>query len=131
MKSGTQYLIPGGTPPAHPEKHLSIVSPNTGAGIPVLLTCDIHTHVTGPEPVREDLVEARRLLRDLGMRCTFFFPARSAQELSDQVAALQAEGHEIGCHGLTHVPSENYGILPSATQHEFLQQATDQLTTLL
>jgi len=27
-KSGTQYLIPHGTPGASPEKHLSIVSPN-------------------------------------------------------------------------------------------------------
>jgi len=95
------------------------------------LTCDIHTHVTGPEPVREDLTEARRLLQGLGVRCTFFFPARSAQQLSDHVEALQADGHEIGCHGLTHVPSENYGILPPATQYEFLQQATDQLTALL
>ena len=101
------------------------------AGVPVLLTCDIHTHVTGAELVRQDLIAARRLLQSLGLRCTFFFPARSAALLPDQVEALQREGHEIGCHGLTHVPSENYGVLPPATQYEFLQQATDQLTTLL
>ena len=99
--------------------------------VPVLLTCDIHTHMAGPGPVREDLVAARRILSELGLRCTFFFPAQSAEELQDQVEALRQEGHEIGCHGLTHVPSENYGVLPPATQHRFLAEATTRLGRLL
>ncbi len=99
--------------------------------VPVLLTCDIHTHMAGPGPVREDLVAARRILSGLGLRCTFFFPAQSAEELQDQVEALRQDGHEIGCHGLTHVPAENYGVLPAATQRQFLAEATDRLGRLL
>lgn len=99
--------------------------------VDVLLTCDIHTHMSGSEPVRRDLVEARRLLQAVGVRCTFFFPARSAELLRDQVEALRAEGHEIGCHGLTHDPSENYGRLPRQAQETLLTEATRRLTGVL
>ncbi len=99
--------------------------------VPVLLTCDIHTHRTGSAPVREDLLETRRVLRELGARCTFFFPAQSAEELADQVAALRQEGHEIGCHGLTHAAEENYRLLPADAQHGALAEATRRLERVL
>ena len=99
--------------------------------VPVLLTCDIHTHMTGSAPVREDLIETRRILLGLGVRCTFFFPAQSAEELPDQVAALRREGHEIGCHGLTHVATENYRLLPLEAQRGFLTEATARLARVL
>ena len=101
------------------------------SSVPVLLTCDIHTHMTGSDPVREDLIETRRILRELGARCTFFFPARSAEELRDQVEALRQEGHEIGCHGLTHDPSENYSRLAPDVQRTLLRQATERLAAVL
>jgi uncharacterized SAM-binding protein YcdF (DUF218 family)/glycosyltransferase involved in cell wall biosynthesis/peptidoglycan/xylan/chitin deacetylase (PgdA/CDA1 family) len=99
--------------------------------VSVLLTCDIHTHVTGSEPVKQDLAEARRLLKEAGLRCTFFFPARSAELLRDHVDALREEGHEIGCHGLTHDPSENYSQLPHGVQETLLTEATKRLTEVL
>lgn len=99
--------------------------------VPVLLTCDIHTHTYGVDPVRQDLEQARSVLQDLGLRCTFFFPSRSAVSLKDQVHALQREGHEIGCHGLTHDPAEIYSRLSIDQQREFLSQATDELTDTL
>ncbi|MBI3319289.1 MAG: methyltransferase domain-containing protein, partial [Candidatus Omnitrophica bacterium] len=102
-----------------------------GERLPVLLTCDIHTHMTGSEPVKKDLVETRRILQALGLRCTFFFPAHSAELLRDHVEGLLEEGHEIGCHGLTHDPSENYSRLPLAAQRTSLTEATTRLTRIL
>ena len=99
--------------------------------VPVLLTCDIHTHMTGSAPVREDLIETRRILQGLGARCTFFFPAQSAEELPDQVAALRREGHEIGCHGLTQGATEHDRRLPLEAQRGCLTEATARLARVL
>lgn len=99
--------------------------------IPILLTCDIHTHTYGVDQVRQDLEQVRSILLQLDLPCTFFFPSRSAIPLKDQVQALRADGHEIGCHGLTHDPSEQFSQLPGDQQREFLTQATDELTQTL
>ncbi len=99
--------------------------------VPVLLTCDIHTHTAGAEQVDRDLQSARQILRETRLPCTFFFPAESAEMLRGQVDGLRREGHEIGCHGLTHDPSEIYSRLPVSRQERFLQQATERLSRLL
>jgi hypothetical protein len=99
--------------------------------VSVLLTCDIHTHTYPQAQVRDDLLATRAVLQALGLRCTFFFPARSAELLWDQVEALQQDGHDMGCHGLTHEPTEDYSRLPLRTQRTFLREATHRLTCLL
>ena len=70
--------------------------------VTILLTCDVHTHTGRLEQVREDLRVTRDRLRALGVVCTFYVPAASAEQLRDVVRALRDDGHEIGCHGLTH-----------------------------
>lgn len=97
----------------------------------VLLTCDIHTHSYGSAQVHEDLLEVRRVLRELRLPTTFFFPAVSAELLPGDVHALQEEGHEIGCHGLTHVTEENYARLPASEQRILLSQATERWAAVL
>ena len=99
--------------------------------VSVLLTCDIHTHTYGVEQVHRDLQAVQRILQEMRLPCTFFFPAESAEMLRGQVDELQREGHEIGCHGLTHDPSEQYSRLPVSQQEPFLQQATERLSRLL
>lgn len=99
--------------------------------VPILLTCDIHTHECPAEQVRQDMAQARPVLRELGLPCTFFFPSKSAQLLREEVDALVAEGHEIGCHGFTHDYSEQYSVLPLAEQRWLLGQATADLTSIL
>ncbi len=99
--------------------------------VPILLTCDIHTHECPAEQVRQDLVNTRRALRELGLPCTFFFPSKSAQLLRGEVEALVADGHEIGCHGFTHEHSEQYSVLPLSEQRWLLGQATADLTAIL
>jgi polysaccharide deacetylase len=95
--------------------------------VDVLLTCDIHTHHYSATEVHEDLGRARKTLRQLRRPCTFFFPANSAELLREDVAGLLDEGHEIGCHGLTHQPDEQYNRLPLDTQRALLSEATRRL----
>ena len=85
----------------------------------VLLTCDIHTHNHGPDPVHEDLARTRKVLGDLSAPCTFFFPANSAETLREEVATLAGDGHEIGCHGLTHTP-DSHNAQPNFSFRHFL-----------
>jgi hypothetical protein len=99
--------------------------------VPVLLTCDIHTHNYTGDQVRQDLVEAREGLRRLGAPATFFFPSSSAELLRDQLDPLRDEGHEIGGHGLTHEPGEDYSRLPQGEQLRRLELSTRRLTALL
>ncbi len=99
--------------------------------VPVLLTCDIHTHKYGSRPADTDLRRARKTLQALGLPCTFFFPANSAEMLADHVRTLPGEGHEVGCHGLTHEPDEQYGHLPLAQQQRLLTEATERIAAVL
>lgn len=95
--------------------------------VPILLTCDIHTH-TYPVPlVHDDVTRAREVLSALKTPCTFFFPAESAEALRSDVAGLMEEGHEIACHGLTHEAAEMYSTLTLDEQRRTLAQATERL----
>jgi len=97
----------------------------------VLLTCDIHTHSHPAVEVNEDLNQARTTLGEFGLPCTFLFHSSSAELLPDQVIALRQEGHEIGCHGVTHELRENFSILPLAEQQRLLTKATNCITDIL
>lgn len=97
----------------------------------VLMTCDIHTHTYSAGMVHRDLQQARSILSEIGLPCTFFFPLRSAETLGRDVDALQRDGHEIGCHGLTHEAGEQYSQLPLEEQRNLLTQATGGLTEIL
>jgi len=98
--------------------------------VSVLLTCDIHTHVQSPAQVDVDLSCAREVLRERKWPCTFMFPSTSARLLKHQVRALREEGHEIGCHGVTHEPTENFSLLPLEAQRALLRQATDEIADI-
>lgn len=108
------------------DEHTTTMRPVT-----ILLTCDVHTHTAPPAQVREDLQVTRERLLALGVACTFYIPAASAEQLPDVVRALRDDGHEIGCHGLTHEPSENYATLPPARQRAILTEATERLARVL
>jgi peptidoglycan/xylan/chitin deacetylase (PgdA/CDA1 family) len=43
-----------------------------------------------------------RLFADAGVRATYFTTGEVADKYPDAVRALVAEGHELGCHGVTH-----------------------------
>lgn len=76
---------------------------------------------------REALRQTRQLLRDHQIQSTFFLPARMADALDSEVQELTEDGHEIGCHGLTHGDEEDYNRMPEDRQRAHLCEATEIL----
>ncbi len=99
------------------------------AASPAILTLDIHDR---PNLVGEldNLIES---LDSLGLKATLFVPAILAKR-DDVLGALRrvaSEGHEIGCHGLTHDAEDSYAHLPESDQRERLTMATQILEDAL
>jgi peptidoglycan/xylan/chitin deacetylase (PgdA/CDA1 family) len=65
-----------------------------------------------------------------GIKASFFFPAEAALLMKETVRAVVREGHEVGCHGLTH-RSETYNSMPAVEQEEKLTQATRQIEDVI
>jgi len=96
--------------------------------VSVLLTWDIDPfRDVSIEDKREALQQARGLLSDLQIRSTMFFHARIAGQLNDEIHQLLQDGHEIGCHGLTHGSEEAYNRMPESMQRKYLGEATEIL----
>lgn len=98
----------------------------------MLLTYDIH--INSPHPVaaverflHHTLAEHSRW----GVKASFLFPAEAARLLKPVVRALLNEGHEIGCHGLTHDRVETYDSLPPPVQEEKLSRATREIEDII
>jgi peptidoglycan/xylan/chitin deacetylase (PgdA/CDA1 family) len=64
------------------------------------------------------------------IRATFFFTAQSAELYGEDFEALRAQGHEIGCHGLTHGTEEDYDRMPEDMQRRYIAEATERLQEL-
>jgi peptidoglycan/xylan/chitin deacetylase (PgdA/CDA1 family) len=56
---------------------------------------------------------------------TFYFTGRFAELKPEAVDLVKDYGHEIGCHGYTHEPSEGFDVLPYSTQLNHLKKAKD------
>jgi peptidoglycan/xylan/chitin deacetylase (PgdA/CDA1 family) len=96
--------------------------------VSILVTWDIDpAPEVSIENKKEALKHTRRLLRDEQIQSTFFFHARIAGQLNEEIEALIEENHEIGCHGLTHGNEEDYGRMPEDMQRGYLYEATEIL----
>lgn len=100
--------------------------------VPVLLTYDIHLNSPHPAAaveryLRETMAEHDRW----GVKASFLFPAEAARLLKPVVRALLREGHEIGCHGLTHDRAETYDSLPPSVHEEKLTRATREIEEII
>lgn len=94
-----------------------------------ILTLDIHDRPNLVEEL-DNLVES---LDALGVKSTLFVPAVLAKQV-DVLGALRrvvSEGHEIGCHGLTHDAEDSYAHLSESDQRERLTMATQILEDAL
>ena len=68
---------------------------------------DISRGQYGP---REGLDRCLRVLKEQGVRSTFFVPGAVAEQYPDKVAQIVADGHEIGYHGYRHESEIGYPI---------------------
>jgi hypothetical protein len=100
------------------------------AQVTVLLTGDVDysTHHR-PEDKLRAFEQVRAAGRELGGAVTFFMVAREAAQLGSVPGDLHRDGHEIGCHGLTHGDEEDYDSMPAALQEDYLRQATAIIST--
>ncbi len=71
--------------------------------------------------------EAMPYLLDLyakyGVKATMFFVAEFAAKYPDMVQRVQAAGHEVACHGLTHKQEFGYDVMSLEMQIEHLTKA--------
>ena len=99
--------------------------------VPVIITADVDysKHHAQDDKCRafDRLIEA---MGHLGIKTTFFFVAREAEQVPQYPKALAEAGHDVGCHGLTHGDEEEYDSMPVAKQKEYLCQATDIISGL-
>ena len=101
--------------------------------VPVIISFDVHSHV-----YRDKLNElplwfenTLRVLDNDSIKATFFFPTECAELFPHEVRMIQKEGHEIGCHSLTHSPKEQYDKLSFDNQKNNLIEAkkrTEEIT---
>ena len=96
--------------------------------VSVLVTWDVDPFLdVSIRDKKAALRQTLRLLGDQRIPSTFFFHARIAEHLREEIDDLLGEGHEIACHGLTHGSEENYNRMPEKMQREYLSEATDIL----
>jgi peptidoglycan-N-acetylglucosamine deacetylase len=76
-------------------------------------------------------VEALPLILDAlrvgGVHASFFIPAWVAEHYPEEVAAVVAAGHEVGCHGDVH---ERVSDLPPEREEAILVRSVEVLTRL-
>jgi hypothetical protein len=110
----------------------SQVSTTNGRSVPVLITWDVDPDSwISLEKRQWALNTAMNMCHDLGIRATFFFTAQPAHVYSSEIEKLQAQGHEVGCHGLTHGNEEDYDRMPEDMQRAYIGEATQKLQALV
>jgi hypothetical protein len=77
------------------------------------------------------LSNAMTLCQERDIRATFFVTARPAKVYAEMFQTMLAQGHEIGCHGLTHGDEENYDRMPTPMQYSYVSEATESLSGVL
>lgn len=99
--------------------------------VPVLVTWDVDPDAWLPVEKRLWALEtACHLCATHDIPATFFFTAKLAETYTDRFPELWSQGHEIGCHGLTHGIEENYDRMPEQQQRDYIAQATTKLRHL-
>jgi hypothetical protein len=95
--------------------------------IPILITYDVHVHASFSAPEIERFLQHTLVEHDrVGVKASFLFPAEAARSMESTVRAVLKQGHQVGCHGLTH-RDESYDSLPQPAQEDMLRRATSEL----
>lgn len=92
--------------------------------IDILITCDIDpTPEARIEDKRDALRRCGALFDEMKIKATFYTVGNIAVDYQTELLELVENGHEIGCHGLTHDNNEEYSTLPYDTAKHCLKQA--------
>ena len=78
---------------------------------------------TGIKVWKEGLPALLDLYDEFGVKATFFYIANFAKDYPDIVKMVQAKGHEIACHGLTHHHDLAFDSMSFDQQLEHLKTA--------
>lgn len=96
--------------------------------VPVLITGDIDPTPEATVAEKKDcLLKTRDLFAECDIRGTFFTVAETGQIIKQEVQGLLRQGHEIGCHGLTHSLQEEYSTMSEEQVRASLPRATEML----
>jgi hypothetical protein len=100
--------------------------------VPVLITWDVDPDLWMPFERRQwALNTAMDVCHRQDICATFFFTALPAHAYLDEFENMRVQGHEIGCHGLTHGDEESYDRMPEEMQRAYIREATDKLQALV
>ncbi len=75
---------------------------------------------TGVKVWKEGLPMLLDLYDKYGVKATFFYIANFAKQHPEIIKIVQAKGHEIACHGLTHHHDKAFDVMPYKEQLEHL-----------
>jgi len=78
---------------------------------------------TGVKVWKEGLPMLLDLYDRYEVKATFFFIAKFAKRCPEIVKMVQARGHEVACHGLTHQHDKAFDVMPYKEQLEHLTTA--------
>ncbi len=100
--------------------------------IPILVTWDVDPDAwLPPEKRRWSLNMAMNICHVRDIRATFYITALPSVLYLPEFKQMQAQGHEIGCHGLTHGIEENYDRMSFERQRVYIEMATQLIQTLV
>ena len=99
--------------------------------VPAVITLDIHSYPHTEKEVPLWLDETLRLFTESSVKATFFFPTVVVEKFKGNARRILEAGHEIGCHGLSHGPEEQYHLMPYSRQKNILQEAKKRIEDIL
>jgi len=87
------------------------------------MTFDIHAYPGAENEVPLWIDKTLEVLASLSIKASFFIPAAFAEDIPARIRMIVKDGHEIGCHGMTHGVGEEYNVLPYERQKAMLAEA--------
>ncbi len=94
------------------------------------MTFDIHDFPGAQDGIGRWIDTTLQVLASIPIKATFFVPAVFAEKIPGYIRMITKEGHEIGCHGMTHGAGEEYNILPDERQKIMLSEARKRIEAI-
>ena len=95
------------------------------------MTVDVHCYPNVEKEITLLLEETLKIFNNLSIKATFFCPADFVEQFSPYVRMILDEGHEIGCHSLTHNLEEEYNSMPYEKQKAILHEAKERIEEIV